>query len=73
MLGVVAEHGGFSQVPMNRVCSAVDTGKLQPTTLGVTVPLGRPLQISLVAANQARIISSRSCCLLRRSHQVIDC
>ena len=38
-----------------RSCSPVDTGKLQPAVLGVTVPAGQPVQISLLAASQVGI------------------
>jgi len=40
---------------MTRTCSTVDTGKLQPATMGVTVPAGQPIQISLLATSQVRL------------------
>ncbi len=40
---------------MTRMSSTVDTGKLQPATLGVTVAAGQPLQIGLLAVNQVSL------------------
>ena len=53
-----AGSDSFMAAEMSRTCGSVDTGKLQPATVGVTVAAGQPIQVCLLAVSQVRL----SCC-----------
>ncbi len=57
--GSPAGSDSFMPAEIIRTCSTVETGKLQPATMGVTVPAGQFVQIRLLAASQVRL--RRSC------------